>query len=268
MLKRIHHKKTALLLSLLISSSCAFATWPFNAPDLDLDPPQGGCGTTRYHTNTVPFPTYSADIRYKGLVPGEMNFRRGGNKYTITATMKVPFKKMVFVSTGTLSAGKFQPERYTDTRGDKLYASAQFDYDNQTITYGKTNEDPKTVAMTNNPQDTLSAIWQLALNQGTILEAEPMQITTGKGEIKTYAADTIQSQALDYQTGERSFNICKLTFPNNDKKIAYGFATDYAYFPATMTFDGIELYVDRFSLDDIEYWKATNKASGTNNKKI
>ena len=208
---------------------------------------------------TVPFPKRSADIRYKGLVTGSMSFRRSGNNnYTITATVNVPFNKMVFVSKGSIEGNTFKPTSYTDTRGGKLYASAKFDYNNQTITYGRVGEDEKEVAMESNPLDIFSTAWQLALNQGKI--NGPMQVTTGKGEIKTYSAGNISSQFSDYEQGEGKIRTRKLTIPAG-KKTYYGLATDFGYFPAAIAFDGYELYVDSFTLDDVDYWKAINKAT-------
>ncbi len=208
---------------------------------------------------TVSFPKHSADIHYKGLVPGSMSFRRNGNNnYTITATVNIPFKKMVFVSKGSIVGNTFKPTSYTDTRKGKLYASAQFDYDKKTITYGKAGEDEKEVAMEGNPLDIFSTAWQLALNQGKI--NGPMQVTTGKGDIKTYSAGSISSQFMDYEQGEGKIRARKLTIPAR-KKTYYGLATDFGYFPAAIAFDGYELYVDRFTLDGVDYWKGINKGT-------
>ncbi len=199
---------------------------------------------------TVPFPK-QADLRYKGLVPGTMTFNRTGNSYIIRATIKVPFKKMEFVSKGRIEGNKLVPESFTDTRGGKLYARADFDYESRLITYGKAGES-KTSEMGDNPLDLFSAAWQLAMNKGQ--GSAQLQVTSGKG-VKVYS---IQSQTVEYEQGEGKLRMKKFIIPQ-DKK-GFGLAVDFGYVPATITYDGYEIYIDGINLDGTNYWQAINKA--------
>ena len=199
----------------------------------------------------VPFPK-QAELRYKGLVPGIMTFNRIGDKYTIRAIIKVPFRQMEFVSKGRIDGNRLLPETFTDTRKGKLYAQAVFDYENGLITYGKAGE-TKTEEMGDNPLDLFSAAWQLAMNKGR--GSSKLQVTSGKG-VKIY---TIRSQAVDYQQGEGKLAMQKFTIPDDNK--GFGLAVDFAYVPASITYDGYEIYIDGIKLDGINYWQAINKAN-------
>lgn len=203
----------------------------------------------------VPFPKRSAEIRYKGIVPSTMTFTRTGSSYTIIAKVNVPFKKMVFISKGTIEGNKFRPTSYSDTRGGKLYSSAEFDYENKVIYYGKEKGSTKEEPMGDNPLDTFSAAWQLAMNQGRV--SGPLQVSSGKG-IKTYQPSELNAQSGDYNQGEGKLRVKRLTIPASNKT-SYGLATDFGFFPATITYDGYELYVDKFILDGVDYWQAQNK---------
>ena len=198
----------------------------------------------------VPFPK-QAELRYKGLVPGSMTFNRSGDNYTIHATIKIPFKKMEFVSKGKIQGNKLVPESFTDTRSGILYARAEFDYENRLITYGKAGE-TKTSEMGDNPLDLFSAAWQLAMNKGH--GSTQLQVTSGKG-VKVYA---IQSQTVEYQQGEGKLRMKKFNIPQDNK--GFGLAVDFAYVPATITYDGYEIYIDGIKLDGVNYWQAINKA--------
>ena len=199
----------------------------------------------------VPFPQ-QAELRYKGLVPGTMTFNRIGNKYTIRAIIKVPFRQMEFVSKGRIEGNRLLPEIFTDTRKGKLYAQAVFDYENGLITYGKAGE-TKTEEMGDNPLDLFSAAWQLAMNKGR--GSSKLQVTSGKG-VKIY---TIKSQTVDYQQGEGKLAMQKFTIPDDNK--GFGLAVDFAYVPASITYDGYEIYIDGIKLDGIDYWQAINRGN-------
>ncbi len=158
---------------------------------------------------------------------------------------------MEFTSKGRIEKNKLLPESFTDIRGGKLYAYANFNYKNNTITYGKAGE-ACTTKMTENPLDLFSAAWQLAMNKGQ--GETQLQITSGKG-VKIY---TIQSQTIEYQQGEGKFRMKKFSLPE-DKK-GFGLAVDFGYIPAIITYDGYEIYIDGIELDGENYWQAINKA--------
>ncbi|WP_434776998.1 hypothetical protein [Neisseria sp. Ec49-e6-T10] len=200
----------------------------------------------------ITFPR-SAQIKYTGPVPGEMNFQRSGSDYTITAKLKVPFKNFQFKAVGSITDGRFKPNRYTDTRGGKLYAYANFDYEKKLITYGKDGEE-KTSPLDENALDIFSAAWQLALNSGT---SSPLQITNGKS-VRTYTPSQLGGVGREYNQGEGKLRIKVFTIPN-DKKIEYGLAADFGNIPAYINFEGYILDPVGIKLDGQEYWKAVQR---------
>ncbi|MBQ5428976.1 MAG: hypothetical protein IIU35_01070, partial [Neisseriaceae bacterium] len=83
-----------------------------------------------------------AKLKYEGPmgVTGTMNYERQGQNYTIYAAFHIPFNKREFEVSGTIDGNNLIPHTYTDKRKGKVYASALFDRENNTVQFGQGEE--------------------------------------------------------------------------------------------------------------------------------
>lgn len=120
----------------------------------------------------------SVSAQYRGDwgVPASMDFKRNGNSYTVSASIKVPFYNIRFESGGSIVGNQLRPSYYRDVRNGKVYASAKMS-GNQ-ASYGKTGE-TTTETVAGPVMDLFTVSWQLAFAEGKL--PANLKITNGKG---------------------------------------------------------------------------------------
>ncbi|NLD10083.1 MAG: hypothetical protein GX667_10955 [Xanthomonadaceae bacterium] len=142
-------------------------------------------------------------------VPAKMHFSHDHKTFSIVTEVAIPFKNMRFSSKGLIKENELLPTEFRDYRGGERYAYANYDYGNQTITYGKRDE-VKTAKLLPQSKDFYTLAWQMAIDHG-VMEGV-IQTTNGK---KVYTRtpfvkigtldqriNRVSYQADHYQNGE------------------------------------------------------------------
>ncbi|MBR7059646.1 MAG: hypothetical protein IKI22_03470 [Neisseriaceae bacterium] len=218
---------------------------------------------------------HDAKLRYEGpySITGDMEFHRDKDSYRIDATFNVPFNKMKFHSEGKIQGNRLIPLLYTDTRKNKIYASAEFDYEKGEIIYGKGERNQIHKLDGVEAHDFFSWAWQTAID-GKI--GRELYLTSGK---KIYRQDKVEDVELEeilYDTGEGKLRIVTQYIDRKNKDeslkdtINYGFAKDFAQIPALimMNIDGkdYEMHVIGINLDGHNYWQAKRQVRRNNER--
>lgn len=218
---------------------------------------------------------HDAQLRYEGpySITGDMEFHRDKDSYRIDATFNVPFNKMKFHSEGKIQDNRLIPLLYTDTRKNKIYASAEFDYEKGEIIYGKGERNQIHKLDGVEAHDFFSWAWQTAID-GKI--GRELYLTSGK---KIYRQDKVEDVELEeilYDTGEGKLRIVTQYIDRKNKDeslkdtINYGFAKDFAQIPALimMNIDGkdYEMHVIGINLDGHNYWQAKRQVRRNNER--
>lgn len=218
---------------------------------------------------------HDAQLRYEGpySITGDMEFHRDKDSYRIDATFNVPFNKMKFHSEGKIQDNRLIPLLYTDTRKNKIYASAEFDYEKGEIIYGKGERNQIHKLDGVEAHDFFSWAWQTAID-GKI--GRELYLTSGK---KIYRQDKVEDVELEeilYDTGEGKLRIVTQYIDRKNKDeslkdtINYGFAKDFAQIPALimMNIDGkdYEMHVIGINLDGHNYWQAKRQVPRNNER--
>lgn len=218
-----------------------------------------------------------AALKYEGpySITGNMNFHRDEKNYVIEASFNIPFNKMKFRSEGEIVGNQLIPHRYTHHRKGKLYASAEFDYENKELRFGKGETQDKTQALEHPAYDFFSWAWQISINGGYVYS--DLLLTNGKKVYlqKTPAPDEILMEEILYDTGEGKLRMITQKIERQKEEtqdtVNYGFAPDFANVPALITFhaDGKEysMHVIAIQLDHFDYWKAQRRVGGLEPKK-
>ncbi|MBP6115734.1 MAG: hypothetical protein KBC57_13845 [Neisseriaceae bacterium] len=198
------------------------------------------------------FPQQSATLRYIGLFPTTMQLQRQQDRYQITVTANIPFRKIMLRSSGTLINNQFKPERFEDIRNDQPYAQTIFDHQKQEIRQGKANAAPSITPMPGQAFDPFSLAWQLSLNQGVM--AAPFQLATGKGEVQSHRPETLSIERTIRATGRDSIEMAiQLISLPSKKHSRYGLAVDVGYLPAIFGFEDYALTIESITVDGQNY---------------
>ena len=217
---------------------------------------------------------HDAKLKYEGpySITGEMEFHRDKNSYRIDATFNVPFNKMKFHSEGRVQNNRLIPLLYTDTRKNKIYASAEFDYEKGEIIYGKGERNQIHQLEGKEAHDFFSWAWQTAID-GKI--GRELYLTSGKKiYLQEKNEEDIELQEILYDTGEGKLRIITQYIDRKHKDetlkdtINYGFAKDFAQIPALimLNIDGkdYEMHVIGINLDGHNYWQAKRQLRRNN----
>lgn len=248
-----------------------------------------------YYTVIVPqtgvrpsFPK-QAELTYEGPygITGKMNFNRDEQNYHIDMVLNIPFNKRQFISEGTIENNRLIPLHYYDKRKDKLYASAEFDYKNGIVRFGKGEQPNKEAPF--NPKtemffDLFSWAWQMSIDGGNF-RTETLKITNGKKiyeqsiseeevEVENVSEYNEQVEKF-YEIGNQRLRIVEEAIEyerqdknqeqnqNNDENsdsVSYAFAPDFANIPAVIKITDkgkkYEIHVIGIKLDNVEHWRA------------
>ncbi len=134
-------------------------------------------------------------------------------------------------SQGRITADGLVPESYWEQRGQKADRTfhAEFDYDQQTLTYGGRSE-TTTVVLPPGTQDQLSFIYQFGLKapfSGTL----QFSMTTGR-KLGTYRCEVVGEELIDSGLGElRTLHLRKILNAPSDDSIEIWLAADHQYLP-------------------------------------
>lgn len=183
-------------------------------------------------TMAEPLPE-KATLHFSGPygLPATMEFSRNNTNYTLHTTVKIPFKPMVFRSEGSIRNNHLIPHKFTDTRGGKLYAYANFDTQRKEIQYGRAGEQ-KIAKMKYLSQDFFTLAWQIALHEGGLKES--VQATNGK---KIYIRNRFEEAALTTQTiNNRETPIRLFINGVGDDRIELGIAPEFHHLPALIVY--------------------------------
>ncbi|MBO7381301.1 MAG: hypothetical protein J6U05_06505 [Neisseriaceae bacterium] len=217
-----------------------------------------------------------AKLKYEGPmgVTGTMNYERQGQNYTIHATFNIPFNKREFIAEGEIQGNNLIAHRYVDKRKGKVYASAIFDRENNTVQFGQGEEPTQNtdeIDFNQTPAyDLFSWAWQVAINGGNM--PETVWVTNGK-KIYEYHTENAQNGMKEsvFDTGEGKLRLLSLPFEREGSSTEYefSFAPDFANVPAliTMTADGKKqtVHLIRVELDGKKHWEA-RRETGVRNK--
>lgn len=164
-------------------------------------------------------------------VPATMTFVHGNGKYSLDTTVSIPFKNMHFTSKGLLENNRLITQSFSDTRGGKPYASAQFDTQNRSITYGR-NGEALAAEMTSLAQDFFTTAWQATLNKAPL--TEKIQTTNGK---KVYERPPFEKAGTTegYINGKK-VPVTLYVSGEGDDRVELGLSPDNLYLPALIAY--------------------------------
>lgn len=176
----------------------------------------------------------NASLTYLGTVglTATMNFNRTPTTYNIDTEFKIPLYNMQFHAKGRINNQQLYPESYRDVRYGLPYAQADFDYDQQTIAFGKTGE-PKTTAMQGIPMDLFSLAWHIAGHDGQLNGIT--QLTNGK-KVHT-SATTIRalgSKTIKFKQQALDVNVYRVI--RGGDIMEYGLAPSMGNIPAVIRY--------------------------------
>lgn len=164
-------------------------------------------------------------------VPATMTFVHGNGKYSLDTTVSIPFKNMHFTSKGLLENNRLITQSFSDTRGGKPYASAQFDTQKRSITYGR-NGQALAAEMTALAQDFFTTAWQATLNKAPL--TEKIQTTNGK---KVYERPPFEKAGTTegYINGKK-VPVTLYVSGEGDDRVELGLSPDNLYLPALIAY--------------------------------
>ena len=164
-------------------------------------------------------------------VPASMTFTHGNGQYALDTNVNIPFKNMEFISRGQLIDNRLITESFTDIRGGKPYASAQFDKVNKKIQYGR-NGQALEAEMTALAQDFFTTVWQATLNKGALTE----KVITTNGK-KVYDRPPFVAAGTDeaYINGQKT-TINLYTSGEGDDRVELGLSPSNYYVPALIAY--------------------------------
>lgn len=138
--------------------------------------------------------------------------------------------QLVQTSQGKITADGLAPEHFTDQRGksaDRTF-SAQFDRQQQTLTYGRASE-MTTVPLPPQTQDLLSFVYQFTLH-APFTEAVQFSMTNGR-KIGSYTYQVIGEETLETGLGKlQTLHLSKVHQPA-DEGAEVWLAKDHQYLP-------------------------------------
>lgn len=213
-----------------------------------------------------------AVLRYEGPLGSTalMKFNQIDDQYQASLRFNLLAYSMNFSSSGHIKDQKIFPEQYTDTRRSKPYSNANFDYETQTIRFGKASEDLKEEPIQGTPQDYLSLIWQLALNKDSL--NQPIQITNGKTVSIQDKITSTQETTLTINNQKMRVQLFKIDKENGG--LEFVLAPDFANVPVQITLLNNSMrntfYLVSITLDGKDYWQSTanhNERQKTNEPK-
>jgi hypothetical protein len=193
-----------------------------------------------------PHPPLKVTVEYAlhkgsdGLKVGKVmhTWQISDGRYVISSVMEATgvfalLKRGMFVqsSQGRITANGLEPESYWEQRGqeaDRTY-NAQFDYTNQTLTYGRVAEST-TVALPPGTQDQLSFAYQFALRapfDGTL----QFSMTNGR-KLGNYSYQVVGEEVIKTELGElRTLRLSKVRKQPDDDSVDLWLAVDHQYLP-------------------------------------
>ena len=189
-------------------------------------------------------------------VPGSMTWRRDGDHYELTLTVKPAafIKTIQYRSTGLIDTKNgLRPLEFQEKRGGTLRRHAKFDWGNHVLTYGDKTE--QQVELKDGAQDLLSLSWQLALKAGQ-LNSET-QLTNG-GKVYEYPI-RMGDGGVTFD-GDNGSLRAKVVQTRYDKEtVDVWLAPDFANIPIRIIFNKpgeprLDLQITGIELNGVEEW--------------
>lgn len=188
-------------------------------------------------------------------VPGSMEWRRDGDRYELTLTVKpaVFIKTIQYHSSGTIDPKLgLRPTEFQEKRGGTLRRHAKFDWDNHVLTYGDKSDNQ--TALKDGAQDLLSLSWQLAL-KGAQLDGAT-QLTNG-GKVYEYPIRPGEGVIFDGDNGALRAKIVQTHY--DKESVDVWLAPDFANIPIRIIFNKpgeprLDLQITGIELNGVEEW--------------
>ena len=188
-------------------------------------------------------------------VPGTMEWRRDGDRYELTLTVKPAafIKTIQYHSSGTIDPKLgLRPGEFQEKRGGTLRRHAKFDWDNHLLTYGDKSDNQ--TELKDGAQDLLSLSWQLAL-KGAQLDGAT-QLTNG-GKVYEYPIRPGDGVIFDGDNGALRAKVVQTHY--DKESVDVWLAPDFANIPIRIIFSKpgeprLDLQITGIELNGVEEW--------------